>query len=150
MRRLAIIAIALLATIAADAQQSPVHWSYSILKKSAQQYEVHLKATMDADWHIYACEQPASAIAQPTNISFAANSSLVFKGNPKEVGRKEIYTDQNAGIQQYYFGGMVEYIQYVQRKDTTTATISGTVTYQPCTNERCLAPRTETFSLPVK
>lgn len=129
--------------------QDPVQWKYSLVKNT-EGYAIHLTATLEESWHIYAQVQPKEAISAPTQIQFNPNPLLKLSGKPKEFGIKETYTDPQAGIIQYQYGHTVDFVQQFQVKAGIKTSVSGTVTYQVCTNERCLQPKTVAFSLPVQ
>jgi thiol:disulfide interchange protein DsbD len=128
----------------------PVHWDYALKKLDGKAYEVHIKATIDGGWHIYSQTQPKEAIAVPTKIVFTQNPLLVLTGKPKESGKKETYRDPIAGIVQYQYAGMVEFVQTLTLKAEVKMNISGTITYQACTSEMCLPPKTIPFNIPIQ
>jgi hypothetical protein len=127
--------------------QNPVHWKYSIREIATKTYETHLTAVMDKGWHIYAQAQPKESIAVPTKFEFTKNPLVIFEGSPKEIGKKETYKDNIAGITQFYYEDSVVYVQVIKLKANAKTSLNGTVTYQPCTNERCLKEKTEQFSI---
>ena len=134
----------------------PVHFDYSIKKINDTKVEVHLTATMDEGWHIYSQTQPQEAIAEPTKIIFNKNPLLIISGKPKEIGTIQKYEDKQAGIVQYQYS-FVEFVQQVTLKSNSKAdpshtlrtNISGTITYQACTDQMCLPPKTVSFSIVI-
>jgi Disulphide bond corrector protein DsbC len=141
-------AMALFSAISVKAQD-PVHWSYEAQKLKDKIYEIHITATMDEGWHIYSQTQPKEAIAQPTNIVFTKNPLLVFSGKVQEIGKKEMYEDKVTEIKQYQYGGKVDFVQVITLKAAVKTNITGSLTWQVCTDERCLPPKTITFNVPV-
>jgi len=127
--------------------KDPVHFSYSVNKVKDNIYELHLTATMEPGWHVYAQEQPSDAIAQPTKITFDKNPLITITGKSKEAGKKEKYEDTQAGIVQYQYGGTLDIVQAFTLKTMVKTTISGTIVYQACTDEMCLPPKTIKFNL---
>ncbi len=128
----------------------PVHWQYSARKIDDETYELHIKATMDEPWHIYSQTQPKEAIAIPTKITFSKNPLITIAGIPKEVGKKEKYTDDNAGIVQYQYGGTLEFVQTVTLKAAVKTTVAGTIIFQTCNNEMCLPAKTIPFTIAIE
>src|SRR5882724_912831 len=140
MKRLTIIlsAIIFMAASVQAQKADPVHFTYSVSKAKDQGYEVHITAAIDNGWHIYSQTQPDEAIAQPTAIVFVKNPLITMTGKPKEEGTKEKYEDKTAGIVQYQYSGKLDFVQAVTIKAKVKTNISGTITYQACTDEMCL------------
>ena len=136
-------------TLGASAQ-SPVKWSYTATKLSPGLFEVHLTASIQSGWHIYAQEQPSDAIALPTAIQFSKNPLLLMEGNLKEVGHKEQYKDADLGITAFQYEEKVDFVQQVKLKLKGKTNVSGSITYQACTNEKCLPPATTNFSISLE
>lgn len=128
----------------------PVHFTYSCKAINDKQVEVHILATLDEGWHLYAQTQPKDAISIPTKITFTKNPLIKIASTlPKEIGEKEQYHDPVAGITQYQYAHSVEFVQMVTLKAKAKTNLSGTITYQVCTNEMCLPPKTVPFSLSI-
>ncbi len=129
--------------------QEPVHWNYTCEKKKGEVFELHLTATINSTWHIYAQKQPKDAIAIPTQITFNKNPLVMLTGKPKEVGKLEKQKVEVLDIEQNMYEKTVDFVQWVLVKGNVKTSISGTITYQVCTEEKCLPPKTITFSIPV-
>jgi thiol:disulfide interchange protein DsbD len=127
--------------------QSPVKWSYTATKLAAGLFEVHLTATIQSGWHVYAQQQPDDAIALPTSIQFTKNPLLLMQGSLKEIGEKEQYKDADLGITAFQYEEKVDFVQQVKMKIKGKTNLSGSITYQACTNEKCLPPATTQFSI---
>lgn len=128
---------------------NPVHFNYTVAKNNDKSYDIHMTATLDAGWHIYSQEQPTEAIAIPTKIVFTKNPVLQIDGKAKEMGEKEKYEDKNAGIVQYQYA-KVDFVQSIKLKATAKTNLSGTITYQACTDEMCLPPKTVSFTIAIE
>jgi DsbC/DsbD-like thiol-disulfide interchange protein len=154
MKRIVVSIVGLMTVTAALAQASeksdPVHWSYKVEKRVGQTINIHITATIDPGWHIYSQIQPKEAICQPTKIVFVKSPLLNLSGTPKETGKKETYTDPTAGIVQYQYGGAVDFVETIVLKATVKTMITGTITYQACTAEMCLPPKTVSFSVELQ
>lgn len=127
--------------------QQPVHWKFSSKKLDDKTYELHITATIDDGWHIYAQKQPEDAIAQPTSIKFKNNPLIVFNGTTNEVGKMEKHKIEALGIEQYQYSQAVDFVQKVKLINSVKADVSGSVIFQVCTDEMCLPPKEEAFSL---
>jgi thiol:disulfide interchange protein DsbD len=134
----------------AQAQSNPVQWQYSAKKIDAGTWEVHLTATLQEGWHIYAQQQPADAIATPTKFSFAKNPLVAVNGPVKEVGQVEKFKDPTLGIEQLQYAKKVDFIQKVKLKGSVKTNITGSATFQVCTDEKCLPPATTNFSIALE
>ena len=149
MKRAFLLVLVLFVMIGAYAQ-SPVKWSFSTTKVSTGVYDIHMTAAIQPGWHIYAQEQPSDAIALPTAIQFTQNPLLVKQGDIKEVGHKEQFKDADLGITAFQYEEKVDFIQQVKLKIKGKTNLSGNVTYQACTNEKCLPPATTNFSVTLE
>lgn len=144
----AVILMICTAHIATAQIQDPAHWAYGLKNLKGGVYEVHLQATMDEGWHIYAQKQLPDAVAVPTKIVFDKTPELTLIGKPAELGKKETYTIKEAGVTNYEYAGKVDFVQKVTVKPGLKE-IKGTITYQTCTHEKCLTEKTISFTIPI-
>lgn len=129
---------------------SPVSWQYHAEKIGDNIYELHITARIRAGWHLYSQHQPGNAIALPTKIKFHDDPSIVFEGDPKEIGKREKSTIESLGISAYQYTGQVDFVQKVQVKETSSKSIIGSITYQVCKEKECLPPETAEFGIRLK
>ena len=146
MKKLFICSLALLFSAVALAQ-SPVSWTYSAIKVSPGLYEVRITASIQSGWHVYAQQQPEDAIAVPTSIRFSKNPVLTILGALKELGNKQHYKDAELGIEAYQYADKVEFVQQVKLKIKGKTSLNGSISFQACTDEKCLPPATTDFSI---
>ena len=130
--------------------QQPVSWAYSAKKISDKIYEVHLKATLNQGWHIYAQKQPSGGIGLPTTVKFTSNPLLVFKGKPQEKGKLEKVVNEEIGMENHQYEKEVDFVQVVTVKANVKTNITGSIEFMACTEEHCLPPETVSFSLPLQ
>lgn len=130
-------------------QKDPVHFNYTTQKIADKQYELRISATMDQGWHLYSQTQLRDAIAQPTKITFSKNPFLTIIGSPKEIGRKEQHELKELGITNIQYQGKVDFVQSVTLKAKVRTYLSGSITYQVCTEESCLPAKTVAFKIPI-
>jgi len=144
-----VLSILLFSVVMARAQNNlhPIMWQYSAKKIAERTYEVHLTAQLEAGWHAYSQKQPKDAVAQPTEIHFKSNPLISIMGKVKEVGNMEKWKDEASGIMANQYANQVDFVQIVKVKAKVKTNVSGSLTYQVCTNEMCLPPRTEAFSI---
>ncbi len=147
MKRSFIILLSVIAYVSANAQLNPVNWSYTAKKTSDKTYEVHITATIQSGWHLYSQSQPDDAIAEPTKIIFSKNPLLKMDGNIREEGKLEKFHDAKLDLSANQYSSKVDFIQTVKMKASAKTNVSGSVRFQTCNDERCLPPRTVTFSI---
>jgi thiol:disulfide interchange protein DsbD len=127
--------------------QNVVHWNFSSKKISDKTYEVYITATIDDDWHIYSQSTPKEGPSLPTKITFNKNPLLSFQGKVKEVGKMVTKHEEILDVDLKYFQTKVDFVQVVKLKSNAKTSVSGSIEYMACTDERCLLPTTEKFSI---
>ena len=148
MKKLLYLLFVITGIAKAQIQPDPVHWAYGLKKLGDNNYEVHLKCTIDEGWHIYAQKQTSEFIGTRTKITFAKTPGLVLTGLPVEIGKKEKYVVKEVNITNYEYAGTVDFVQKATIKPGIKE-LKGTITYQTCTHDHCLAEKIITFTIPV-
>ncbi|MBI5372506.1 MAG: hypothetical protein HZA79_10840 [Sphingobacteriales bacterium] len=133
--------------LAAQAQLNPVTWTFSAKKIADKTYEVQLKASIQANWHLYSQSQPDDAIAIPTAFVFSPNPLFTLQGKVKETGKMEKYTDKTLGVSANQYSNTVTFTQVVKVKGNVKTSITGNVEYQTCDDEKCLPPKKVNFKV---
>jgi len=148
MKQVLTAAIVLLIAIQGKAQiLHPVHWSYAAKKTGKAEAVVFIKASVDAGWHIYS-QYVKDGGPVKTTISFHPSKTFVLSGKttePKPVSKME----KAFGMEVAYFENEVIFQQKIRLK-TGQATVSGTLEYMTCNDQKCLPPDDLEFSIPVK
>ena len=129
--------------------KSPVEWQYTAKKIAEKTYEVHITAALKSGWHAYSQQQPEEAVAQPTLIHFTNNPLVGLMGKVKEIGSLEKWKDEASGISANQYKNTVDFVQIVKIKGNAKVNLSGSLTYQVCTDEMCMPPKTDNFSIPL-
>jgi Disulphide bond corrector protein DsbC len=137
----------MIAAIGAHAQLNPVIWSFSSKKTADKTYELKLTASIQDGWHLYSQTQPQDAIAEPTQISFNKNPLLSLDGKPKEDGKMEKFHDAKLDLSANQYSSQVTFIQTVKLKTNAKTKVTGAVKFQTCNDEKCLPPKSVTFSI---
>jgi thiol:disulfide interchange protein DsbD len=146
MKKLILFFSILLTTVAASAQlANPVKWSYTAKKVSDKMYELHMTATLDNKWHIYA--QDAGEGPEPTTFTFSANPLVKLDGKVKEVGNMEKSFDPNFNSTLKYYSNQVSFVQRVKLKSAASTVMKGTISYMVCNDRKCLPPKEVPFSV---
>lgn len=121
---------------------NPVKFSYSAVKKTNNQYDVHIKTAVDPKWHIYSIYNPDGG-AQATAITFTNAKSI---GKPKEAGKLKTIFEKEFNVNQKYFEQNVDFIQTVKVVPGAKK-VSGTIEYMVCNDKQCLPPKTVAFNI---
>ncbi|MDB5201797.1 MAG: hypothetical protein JWQ27_1206 [Ferruginibacter sp.] len=125
--------------------ENPVKWTYTAKKVSDKVYEIHMQATLDPKWHIYA--QEAGEGPEPTVISFTKNPLLKLDEATKEVGKLEKQYDENFKSVLKFYANKVDFVQRVKLKSSAATVLKGTISYMVCNDRKCLPPKEVTFSV---
>jgi len=149
MKKIVLMALAVFAGSLVFAQ-NPVGWTFSSKKIGDKLYELHLTATIQPGWHLYAQSQPEDAIAIPTSFTFSKNPLLDLSGKVKEVGKMEKYNDSKLGISAHQYSDKVDFVQVVKVKGAVKTNVNGKLEYQTCDDKKCLPPKSVNFSIALK
>lgn len=144
-----IILFSLIVLAVAAKAQNPINWSFSAKKISDKTYELHMTATIQSGWHLFSQTQPEDAIAIPTSFTINNNPLLAIDGKIKEVGKLEKFKDEKLDISAHQYSNKVNFVQVVKLKANAKTNISGNVEFQTCNDEKCLPPKTITFSVAI-
>jgi hypothetical protein len=150
LKKIFAAAIIVMMTLAAKAQLNPVSWSYSVQKLSDKKYELRITATIQSGWHLYSQVQPQDAVAEPTSFLFNKNPLLSLEGKIKEEGKLEKFHDAKLDISANQYSSKVDFVQEVKLKANAKTNVSGSLRFQTCNDEKCLPPKTVTFSVALK
>ena len=150
MKKFLAILIIFAAGFKAQAQMDPISWTFSAVKITDKDYEIHLKATIQSGWHLYSQKQPGDAIAEPTSIKVNANPLFKTDDKIKEVGKMEVMKDASLGISANQYSQSVEFVQKIKLKAAVKTNFTGSIEYQTCNDKKCLPTKKITFSVPVK
>ena len=137
MRQFPLIVIAMAMSLVAMAQDSPVRWSFASNKISADKYELHLQARVEAPWHIFSQLTPHGG-PQPTVITLTKNSVIKAKAGAKELGKKIYRHAPEFGVDVQYFDGDVDFIYVVKLKQNVKTIAKSTVEFMVWNEAQCL------------
>jgi thiol:disulfide interchange protein DsbD len=128
--------------------ENPVNWTFTATKISAKQYELHMSAAVDGNWHIYA--QDAGEGPEPTSFTFVKNPLVKLDGKVKEIGKLESHYDANFKSTLKFYNEKVDFVQKVNLKSTANTVIKGSVLFMVCNDKRCLPPKEIPFSIKLE
>jgi thiol:disulfide interchange protein DsbD len=150
MKKLFLLPVFVLAAFGTNAQLNPVTWSFTANKVSDKTYEIHMKATIQTNWHLYSQKQPDNAIAIPTKFTITPNPIFKADGKINEIGKMELMKDATLGISANQYSNSVDFVQKIKLKANVKTNFSGKVEYQTCDDKKCLPPKTVNFSVAIK
>jgi hypothetical protein len=130
-----------------QAQLNPISWTFSAKKISDNTYEVQMKASIQTNWHLYSQTQPEDAVAMPTTFVLSPNPLFTLEGKIKETGKMEKYTDKILKVSANQYSNTVTFTQVVKLKGKAKTSITGTVEYQTCDDQKCLPPKKVSFKV---
>jgi Disulphide bond corrector protein DsbC len=149
MKMISILLLAFLSSCGTKAQLSPITWSFSATKVADKTYEVHMKATIQNNWHLFSQTQPEDAIAIPTTFTIRPNPLFTTEGKIKEMGKMEVMKDDALGISANQYSKTVDFVQRIKLKANVKTSFSGSVEYQSCDDKKCLPPKTVNFNVAI-
>jgi hypothetical protein len=116
-----------------------VQWTYNAKKIDDKTYEVHMNATINSDYHLYAQDVGGDGPI-PTSFTFAKNPLLELNGKVKEVGKpiKKFEIAWNHDVR--YYEKNVDFVQVVKVKGNAKTNLSGKVEFMVCNEQKCLPP----------
>ncbi|MEO8765145.1 MAG: protein-disulfide reductase DsbD domain-containing protein [Ginsengibacter sp.] len=121
---------------------NPAKFDYTCVKKGANQFEVHIKASVQPMWHIYSIYNPEGG-AQATALTFS-NAKVI--GKAKEMGKLKTVFEKEFKVNQKFFEQNVDFVQIV-KVDPGAKKVSGTIEYMVCNDKQCLPPKTVAFDI---
>ena len=125
--------------------ENPVSWNFTATRKSAKEYEIHMKATVQGNWHIYS--QNCGNGPEPTSFEFSKNPIVTLKGKPSEKGKMESMYDPNFKSTLKFYNNEVDFVQKLVKKSVAKTVIKGNVTFMVCNDRKCLPPKTIPFDV---
>ncbi|MDP4265036.1 MAG: protein-disulfide reductase DsbD family protein [Bacteroidota bacterium] len=147
MKKFFVLALLIMTGVASKAQLNPVSWTFTSKKIADKTFELRLAASIQDGWHLYSQSQPQDAIAEPTKITFNKNPLLTVDGKIKEEGKMEKFHDAKLDLSANQYSSRVIFIQTVKLKTDAKTKVSGSVRFQTCNDEKCLPPKSVTFSV---
>jgi hypothetical protein len=150
MKKLLIVSIAIIANFAAIAQlKTPVKWTFTAKKIAEKTYEVHLIATIDKGWHMYAIDHKAD-VGIATSVNFSANPLATQTGKLASKIKAVKLKDPSTGELVKFYENKVDLVQVFKLKANVKTNITGTLEFMVCDDKQCLPPTEKTFSISLK
>jgi len=140
--------VTMISAVSMAQSSSQVKWAYSAKKIADKTYEVHVKATVNGDWHIYSQNVGVDGPI-PTSFTFTKNPLLVLEPKVNEVGKMIKKNEEVWGGEVRYYENTVEFVVKVKVKGTAKTNLAGKVEYMVCNDEKCLPPSETDFSVAI-
>lgn len=126
---------------------NPVKWNFVANKLSGNTYELHMTASLDPGWHVYAQDTGEGPV--PTSFSFIRNPLVVPVGKVKEQGKLMKAFDSNFNSEMKYYERQVDFVQKVTIKGKAATRIKGVVEFMACNDHECLSSKKLSFDMNV-
>lgn len=140
MKKIAFFLVAaLIACLSVSAQSSKqVKWSFTSKKIAESTYEVHMTASINGNWHMYAQDGGDGPVS--TSFTFVKNPLLTVEGKAKEVGKMKKVYEQAFSSEVRYYEKSVDFVQVVKVKGKAKTNLAGKVEFMVCNDKECLPP----------
>lgn len=134
--------------IAASAQMvDPITWSVRLEKVSDTEGIVRFDASIEDGWHLYGLSLPAGG-PRPTAITFNHVDGVeIGEVTPSRKPIEKV--DMVFHLKLSWWNSDVSFTAPYKITSADPGAITGTITYQGCNDETCIAPSKEPFSLTV-
>lgn len=82
---------------------------------------------------------------QTSDKEYEVKFILEFKDKIKDNGKLERYKDESLDVEAWQYSGEVEFVQRIKMMAKVKTSISGTLEFHVCTEEKCLPPKKVIF-----
>ena len=121
---------------------NPARFSYTAIKKGANQYEVHIKSILEPKWHIYSVTNPEGG-AEATVVKLDKVKTV---GKVREHGKMKTVYDKEFKMNQKFFENTVDFVQTISVSKGDKK-VAGSITYMVCNDRQCLPPKEVPFEI---
>lgn len=122
----------------------PVDWEFSNEKTGENEYTLIFRAEIDNKWHLYSQYLPEGGPI-PTSFSFEPSDNYQLLGKVEEISEAEVKHDPSFGMDLKMFSKEAVFKQKVKILSAEGFTLTGSLEYMSCDDERCLPPKEEEF-----
>src|ERR1700722_6582532 len=140
MKKIFLFALVISSANLLTAQSSKqVNWTYTTKKVADKTYEIHMTASINGDYHLYAQDAGGDGPI-PTAFTFTKSPLLALEGAVKEKGQivKKFESAWNHNVN--YYEKTVDFVQVVKLKSNVKTTLAGKVEFMVCNDKECLPP----------
>lgn len=125
-----------------------VKWTFTAKKITDKVYEVHMKADISNDYHLYAQNAGVEGPV-PTSFKFVTNPLTTLDGKVKESGKMVKKKEEVWGGTVNYYENSVEFVQVVKLKGNIKTNLAGSVEFMVCNDSKCLPPAEVQFKVNI-
>jgi thiol:disulfide interchange protein len=150
MRKIVWAFIAILSSILVSAQVlKPVKWSTQLKALENCEYEVTVKATIDAGWHLYSAFLDPNVGPVPTTIEMKtdANSSFISKLSESTPIKEVEAVWDNKEVA--FFANSAWFKRKVKLKNGNASTITININWMVCNDGTCLPPDDKELTITI-
>ncbi|KPK84536.1 MAG: hypothetical protein AMS27_09610 [Bacteroides sp. SM23_62_1] len=123
----------------------PVDWEFSYEQTGNNHVDLIFMARIEDNWHLYSQDLPEGGPI-PTSFTFIASDNYTRAGDVKEITRPEVKHDPSFDLDLKMFSHEAEFRQTVMIMAEGAFSLSGTIEYMTCDDQRCLPPTEEEFT----
>lgn len=123
----------------------PIDWEFSREQTAENEYTLIFRADIEKKWHLYSQFLPEGGPI-PTRFTFDSSAHCELLGKVEETSEAEVKFDQSFGMDLKMFSNEAVFKQQIRILSTEDFTLSGSLEYMCCDDERCLPPTEEDFS----
>ncbi len=123
----------------------PVDWKFSQEKTGDNEYTLTFTASIENRWHLYSQHLPEGGPI-PTSFYFEESEQYQLIGEVDEVSEVEEKYDASFSMDLKMFSTEAVFKQKILLVSPGNVSLSGSVEYMSCDDERCLPPTDEEFS----
>lgn len=147
MKKLFLVLSLIWLSISVKAQiENPVHWRFSSEKINDREAFIVLEAKIEAGWHVYS-QFIKEGGPIPTSFKFTPSPDYQLTGNVTELPKALSGFDKNFDMEIAWHEKQVKFKQRITFDQPTT--ITGSVEFMACNDQKCLPPAEEEFSIAV-
>ena len=141
-----LLSVLMITTLASAQSAKQVKWSFTSKKIAEKTYEIHMTASLNGNWHLYAQNVGVDGPV-PTTFTYTKNPLLSVDGKPKEVGKVIKKKEEVWGGVVNYYEKSVNFIQVVKVKGNIKTNMAGKVEFMVCDDQQCLPPSQVEFTI---
>jgi thiol:disulfide interchange protein DsbD len=123
---------------------NPIEWEFSQEKAGENEYTLIFRAEIENKWHLYSQHLPEGGPI-PTTFYFKPSDNYQLLGTVEEISEAEVKYDPTFGMELRMFSNEAVFKQKIKIIAGEDFTLTGSLEYMSCDDERCLPPREEEF-----
>ena len=135
MKRKALILLLFFSILTLHAQiYDPVSWTFELKKSSSTEAELHLKAKIEAPWHLYDQKLPEGGPVS-TTFTFSALKGVKRVGEVYSLTKPHEEFDKTFSMNLRWFTKEVTFVQKLTLEAGKEAAVDGEVRFMACDDE---------------